>query len=81
MTTLELTGYRLSVADVVSVARGSRRVALAADARHTMQRSVEAARELVRAGTPIYGFTTGAGPLDQHTVELPTDAAGERLGF
>ena len=71
---LILTGGDLGIADVVSVARGSRAVALHPDA----VRRIEASRALidgiVERGEVVYGVTTGFGDLATRSID-PADAA------
>ena len=64
MSTVEplvVTGQALSAADVVDVARGSRRVELAPGAIERMARGWEVVQEAVRANEQVYGLTTGVG--------------------
>jgi histidine ammonia-lyase len=58
---LVVTGQALSAADVVDVARGSRRVELAPGAIERMARGWEVVQEAVRANEQVYGLTTGVG--------------------
>jgi histidine ammonia-lyase len=67
---LLLTGKDLVAADVMDVARGSRRVALAPGTTELMARGAEVAREAVAAGEQVYGLTTGVGAHKR----IPMDA-------
>jgi histidine ammonia-lyase len=72
MTALLLTGDGLTVADVVAVARGRRRVELAAEALRRMTDARALAERALAAGEPVYGLTTGYGARRS----LVLDAAG-----
>jgi histidine ammonia-lyase len=60
---IQLTGRDLTVADVVSVARGGRSVAVADDARQHMAVSRAVIERVVASGETVYGVTTGFGDL------------------
>lgn len=86
--TLVVTGTGLAAADVVDVARGSRRVELAPGAGELMARGAEVAREAVAAGEAVYGLTTGVGahkriPMDAEQLDhfnmllLPSHRVGQ----
>ena len=64
-----LTGRDLTVADVVSVARDGRRVALAPEAAGRMRASRAVIERLVAQGETIYGVTTGFGDLADVRIE------------
>lgn len=55
-------GAPLEIADVDAIARGAR-VELAAAARLRLQRSYEFLQAMVQRQVPVYGLTTGCGPL------------------
>jgi histidine ammonia-lyase len=61
---VELTGYALTPADVVRVARDtSEQVTLNQGARDAMQRSAEVVERLAASDEPAYGVSTGFGSL------------------
>jgi histidine ammonia-lyase len=60
---IALSGSDLALEDVAAVANGRAEVFLAADARAHMLRSRRTIEELVEAGAPVYGVTTGFGDL------------------
>jgi histidine ammonia-lyase len=60
---IQLTGRDLTVADVVSVARGGRSVAVADEARQHMAVSRAVIERVVASGETVYGVTTGFGDL------------------
>ena len=59
--TVELTGYDLTLDQVVQVSRASERVELAADAVARMRERRAVVERASREGTPTYGVTTGVG--------------------
>lgn len=65
---VEFTGDRLSVEEVVAVARGRARVAISTDA----LRRVRVAREVVEAALasaePVYGLNTGLGSFARYRI-------------
>ncbi len=75
---LELTGRDLSVADVVAVARGGRRVQLAPEARTRMTASRAVVDRLVEEGATVYGVTTGFGDLANVRIEPEQTAELQR---
>ena len=60
---LQLTGRDLTIADVVSVARGGRPVVVEAAARERMAVSRAVIERVVASGDTVYGVTTGFGDL------------------
>ena len=60
---LQLTGRDLTIADVVSVARGGQPVAVEAAARERMAVSRAVIEQVVASGETVYGVTTGFGDL------------------
>src|SRR5262245_58091667 len=75
MTTLLLTGSPLSISDVVDVARGGRRVALAPQAIERIDRARALVERIVAERQICYGVTTGFGALSK--VNIPTERLGE----
>ena len=75
MTTLRLTGRDLSIADVVSVARGGTAVALDRAAERRVNDSAKLVADLAKGDTPIYGVNTGFGDLS--TVRVPAEQLRE----
>lgn len=59
---MRLDGRSLSLEDVERVVRGER-VELAADARERVEAAREVVERIVGAGRPVYGVSTGVGPL------------------
>jgi histidine ammonia-lyase len=72
---IELTGTRLSPADVVAVARDRAEVRLGPEAREAMQRSAEVVAGLADADEPAYGVSTGFGSLAN--VAIPVERREE----
>ncbi len=62
--TIALTGDGLTIDDMVAIARGTARVALADEARKRMQASLDALKRALAEGRPVYGLTTGVGALE-----------------
>jgi len=73
--TVQLSGLGLTVQDVVAVARGGSRVAIAPDAVERMQASRAVVERLVSEGATVYGVTTGFGDLA--TVSIRPDQSDE----
>ena len=69
MTTLRLTGHDLSIADLVSVARGDVAVALDRAAERRVHDAAKLVAELAAGDAPVYGVNTGFGDLA--TVRVP----------
>ncbi len=69
MTTLRLTGHDLTIADVVSVARGDVAVALDRAAERKVADAAKLIGELAAGDAPVYGVNTGFGDLA--TVRVP----------
>lgn len=63
MSDIQLTGTRLTRADVVAVARGDATVSLSTEAREAMVRSRRVVENLAASGEPAYGISTGFGAL------------------
>jgi histidine ammonia-lyase len=61
-TTVLLGERHLSLDDVAAIAHGAT-AELSAAAKPRLQRSYDYMRELAENGTPVYGLTTGCGPL------------------
>ena len=61
--TVELDGDSLGVDDVVAVARHGEAVSIAPAARETVREARERVEDVVSAGDPVYGVTTGFGEL------------------
>lgn len=75
MTTLQLTGEPLTIADVVAVARDRREVALASHAVQRIERARALVERIVAEERVCYGVTTGFGALSK--VHIPTERLGE----
>jgi len=60
---LSIDGHRLTLDDVVAVARGRRPVALAADAREAMAAARRLVEDVLARGELVYGVNTGFGEL------------------
>src|SRR5690242_5769119 len=69
MTTLELDGRPLTLADIVSVAVGCRSVAIAASAYPGMEASRRVVENLLARGETAYGINTGFGKLSDVRIE------------
>lgn len=61
---IEITGEGLSIEAVARIARDGASVSLSPSAAATVGRSADWLAELIEAGHPIYGITTGFGALD-----------------
>jgi len=59
---------RLSIDDIDAIARGAR-VELAGSATDRLQRSYEFMRSVVERNLPVYGLTTGCGPLAGNRID------------
>jgi histidine ammonia-lyase len=66
--TVVISGSGLSLDDVVRVARGGERVALADNARRHMTRARAVVEEVLARGDEVYGLTTGVGTLKRVRV-------------
>jgi histidine ammonia-lyase len=72
--TVLLTGRDLGLSQVVEVARGGERVALADSARRRMIKAHELAQRVFESGAPTYGLTTGYGAQKRVAV-TPEDVS------
>ncbi len=70
--TVTVTGNDLTPAEVVAVARHRARVILDERAMARVQRTASTVEELVRAGSKVYGLTTGFGSLRDVAID-PSD--------
>ena len=66
---LELDGQRLSLAQVVAVARGEEHVALSAASRARVEQSRIVVEKIVAEGRTVYGVNTGFGKLSDVRIE------------
>ncbi len=73
MNSVALTGLDLTLADVAHVARDGWTATLDPAARQRMAASRRTVEELVAAGQPVYGVTTGFGRLATERID-PADA-------
>jgi len=73
MRSITLDGHSLSIADVVSVARGNATVALDAKALKAVAASRRVVEAAVSSGQTVYGVNTGFGKLAH--VRIPADQA------
>ncbi len=64
-----ITGFALSEADVVAVARGRTRVVLADGVRERLAAACETVDRAVAAGTPVYCVSVGAGSSKNSAVD------------
>ena len=71
-------GERLGVADIDAIARHGAAVTLAAAARERVERAYAFVRELARGATPVYGLTTGCGPLSGNAISPEQREAFQR---
>ena len=69
-----LDGDRLTLDDLIAVARRNRPVTLAPAARRKMQASRAVVEGVIRDGRPVYGLTTGFGMLSEVAVS-PAEAS------
>jgi histidine ammonia-lyase len=76
--TVEVTGSTLTLDEVVRVARGGERVALAESARERMRASRRVLEEALASGARVYGLTTGVGMRRDATVSGDEAAAFNR---
>ncbi|HVT01859.1 MAG TPA: histidine ammonia-lyase [Thermoanaerobaculia bacterium] len=68
MTTLELNGQSLTLADVTAISAGGVRLQLAPQAVEAIKRSRATVEEVVHAGRTVYGITTGFGIFSEVTI-------------
>lgn len=68
MKEISLGAADLTIADVDSIARSKAASVLAAAARARVERSYSFLQKLARDGTPVYGLTTGCGPLSGNAI-------------
>ena len=66
---MQLDGQKLSLNQIVAVAEGEERVALAAAARVRCEESRRVVEEIVAAGRTVYGVNTGFGKLSDVHIE------------
>ena len=78
MTTLQLDGRTLSIAEVLAVADSGRPVELATAARARMQITRDVVNRAMTAGVPVYGINTGFGKLSEVTIPDAQLAALQR---
>ncbi|HZP94809.1 MAG TPA: histidine ammonia-lyase [Candidatus Limnocylindria bacterium] len=78
MTTLRLTGHDLTIADVISVARGRTPVALDRAAERRVADAAKLVAELAAGDAPIYGVNTGFGDLATVRIATPELRALQR---
>ena len=71
---------RLTLDDVVDVARGEARVELPSEARQRVRASRRVVEDSVRAGRAVYGVTTGFGPLKAQSIP-PEDTRALQLNL
>jgi histidine ammonia-lyase len=74
--TISLNGSDLTVTQVVAVARHGEPVALAPEAVAAMRRSRAVVQDVLAAGEPVYGLTTGVGERKAYRLD-----PAERLRF
>jgi phenylalanine ammonia-lyase len=80
VTSLLIDGHRLTVCDIVAVARhpGSLRLALADEARGRMRQSDELKTKIMEAGIPVYGVTSGFGDSSTRRIRAAKVEALQR---
>ena len=66
---LELDGQRLSLAQVVAVARGQETVTLARSSRERVTQSRKVVEAIIAEGRTVYGVNTGFGKLSDVRIE------------
>jgi histidine ammonia-lyase len=69
---LTLSGQKLSLEQIVDVARGLERVALSAQARERVLESRRVVEQIIASGRVVYGVNTGFGKLADFRVALPS---------
>jgi histidine ammonia-lyase len=65
---IELSGQRLSLEQIVDVARGTEQVALSEEARARVAESRRVVEEITASGRVVYGVNTGFGKLADFTI-------------
>ena len=75
---IAIGGEQLTIGDVDAVASRGARVVLPASTRGRIERSHEFLLEVVARGTPVYGLTTGCGPLAANDVDPAERALFQR---
>ncbi len=68
---LELSGQKLSLAQIVGVAHGAEHVALATSARERVLESRRVVEQIAESGRVVYGVNTGFGKLSDITIAPP----------
>jgi histidine ammonia-lyase len=66
---LELSGQKLSLEQIVGVARGAEHVALSAEARERVLESRRVVEQITESGRVVYGVNTGFGKLADIRIE------------
>lgn len=66
---LELDGQKLSLAQVVAIARGSEQVQLAESSRARVEQARKVVEQIVDEGRAVYGINTGFGKLSDVRIE------------
>lgn len=77
---IRLTGRDLTIKDVVDVARGVQTVGIERAAMRAVETAAKFVRDLVAAGEPVYGVTTGFGELSTRRVP-PEDSRALQLNL
>ncbi len=65
---IEIDGEHLTIEQIVNVSRHHRKVTLNSQARAKMENSERAVRRLVEKDEPVYGISTGFGPLREKKI-------------
>lgn len=68
METIVIDGDKLSIEDIIAVARRGARVDLAASAREKIKRSQTWVDQIVQRGEPVYGINTGFGVFAEQRI-------------
>src|SRR5882724_1862214 len=66
--TVAVGAPRLTIPDIDALARHAATASVDGDARYRLQRSYALVQRLAQTRTPIYGLTTGCGPLAAHPI-------------
>jgi histidine ammonia-lyase len=66
---LQLNGQQLTLQQIVDVAEGREKVALAAEARARVEQARQVVQDIVTQGRTVYGVNTGFGKLSDVSID------------
>src|SRR6266576_3191922 len=77
---IEISGQRLSLAQIAAVASGDEAVSLSASVRQRVEKSREIVERIVAEGRTVYGVNTGFGRLSDVRID-PTELRDLQLNL